>query len=364
MKGKVAAMTGIMEVQIKEYDVPEAGKGSVILEIIKSNICGSDIHMWEGKHIFKNHVLGHEMVGRIIDLGEGVTTDYAGNKVSIGDRVAPVYYITCQKCSSCLRGDFNICERGSDYQGQISEKYPHFTGGFSTHYVIQPNQYFYLVPDCVPDNVAAGANCGLAQMLYSLDISGLKVNDYMVIQGAGGLGLYASAIGKTMGANVIVIDSVDSRLEEAVNFGADCVIDMKKFDTVEARIEEVKRITCGTGADVVLDVAGVPNAFEEGIHLARRGGTLLELGSVLVDKSQSTTIIPGFITRKCLTIKGILRYQPWYLHKAFKFLEKYHEKYPFNYLSGRTYSLDETQIAIQKAYTKEEKRAIIEPNKK
>jgi len=364
MKGRVAAMTGLMEVQIKEYEVPKAEKGSVIIEIMKSSICGSDIHMWEGKHIFKNHVLGHEMVGKIIDMGEGVRTDYAGQKISIGDRVSPVYYITCQKCNSCLRGDFNICERGSDYQGQISEKYPHFTGGFATHYVIQSNQYFYRVPECVPDNVAAGANCGLAQMLYSLDISGLKVNDYLVIQGAGGLGLFASAIGKTMGANVIVIDSVSSRLEGAQEFGADYVIDMNKFDTVEARLEEINRISHGIGADMVVDVAGVPKAFEEAIQLVRRGGILLELGSVLVDKSQSATIIPGFITRKCLTIKGILRYQPWYLHKTFQFLEKYHDKYPFNYLSERTYSLDETQVAIQKAHAKEEKRAIIEPGKK
>jgi D-arabinose 1-dehydrogenase-like Zn-dependent alcohol dehydrogenase len=363
MKGRVAAMTGLMEIQIKEYDVPKAEKGSVILEIIKSNICGSDVHMWEGKHIYKNHVLGHEMVGKIVELGEGVETDYAGQKVKVGDRVVPVYYITCQKCSACLRGNFNICEHGSDYQGQVSEKYPHFTGGFATHYVIQPNQYFYKVPDCIPDNVAAGANCGLAQILYSLDVSGLKVNDYLVIQGAGGLGLFASAIGKTMGATVIIIDGVDSRLEEARKFGADYVIDMKKFDTIEARLEEINRISGGLGADVVLDVAGVPKAFEEGIYLARKGGTLVEVGNVLVDKNQNTTVIPGLITRKCLTVKGVLRYQPWYLYKILKFLEKYYDKYPFNHLSDRSYSLDEVQLAMQKAHAKEVKRAIIEPNK-
>ena len=165
MKGKVAAMTGIKEIQIKEYEVPKAEKGCVIMEVIKSNICGSDIHMWEGKHIFKNHVLGHEMVGRIQELGEGVVTDYAGQEVKVGDRIVPVYYLTCQKCPACLHGHFNICTHGSDYQGQVAEKYPHFTGGFGTHYVIHTNQYFYKVPDNVPDNVAAGANCGIAQMV-------------------------------------------------------------------------------------------------------------------------------------------------------------------------------------------------------
>ncbi|QOY36626.1 zinc-binding dehydrogenase [Anaerobacillus isosaccharinicus] len=363
MKGKVAAMTGVREIEIKEYEVPKAEKGSVIMEVIKSNICGSDVHMWEGKHLFKNHVLGHEMVGRITDLGEGVVTDYAGEEVNLGDRIVPVYYLTCQKCEACLNGHFNICTHGSDYQGQLAEKYPHFTGGFATHYVVHSNQYFYKVPDNVPDNVAAGANCGISQMVYAMDISGLKINDTIVIQGAGGLGLFAAAISNTMGANVIVIDSVGSRLVDAKKFGANHVIDMREMDTVEKRIEEIKRLTNGKGADFVLDVAGVPAAFDEAVRIAKIGGTILELGNVSIDESQSVSILPGLITRKCLTVKGILRYQPWYLHKTLQFLEKYNDKYPFNSLTDRTYSLNESQLALHKAATKEVTRAIIEPNK-
>ncbi|WP_096187274.1 zinc-binding dehydrogenase [Evansella halocellulosilytica] len=363
MKGKVAAMTGTREVEIKEYDVPKTDTGCVTMEVIKSNICGSDIHMWEGKHPFKNHVLGHEMVGRVLELGEGVTTDYAGEEVKVGDRVVPVYYLTCQKCEACLNGHFNICTHGSDFQGQHAEKYPHFTGGFATHYVIQANQYFYKVPENVPDNVASGANCGISQMVYAIDTSGLKINDTIVIQGAGGLGLFSSAISKTMGANVIIIDSIDSRLEEAKEFGADHVINMKEFDTVERRINEISRVTNGKGADFVLDVAGVPAAFDEAVRIAKMGGIILELGNVGIDESQNVSILPGLITRKCLTVKGILRYQPWYLHKTLQFLEKYNEQYPFNSLTDRSYSLKESQLAIEKAATKEVTRAIIEPNK-
>jgi threonine dehydrogenase-like Zn-dependent dehydrogenase len=361
--GKVAAMTGVREIEIKEYAVPKAEKGCVTMKVLKSNICGSDIHMWEGKHLFKNHVLGHEMVGEISELGEGVVTDYAGEEVKVGDRIVPVYYLTCQKCPACLDGHFNICTHGSDYQGQLAEKYPHFTGGFATHYIIHPNQYFYKVPDNVPDNVAAGANCGIAQMVYAMDISGIKINDTIVIQGAGGLGLFASAISKTMGANVIVIDSIGSRLEEAKNFGADHVINMRDFDTVEKRIEEINRLTKGRGANFVLDVAGVPAAFDEAVRIAKIGGTILELGNVSVDESQKVSILPGLITRKCLTVKGILRYQPWYLQKTLTFLEKYNNQFPFNSLTDRTYSLSESQLAMEKAAAKEITRAIIEPNK-
>lgn len=362
MTGRVVAMTGIEEVTIKEFDVPKAEKGQLIMEVIKSNICGSDIHMWEGKHIFKNHVLGHEMVGRIHELGAGVTVDYAGQEVKVGDRICPVYYLTCLKCDACLEGHFNVCTHGSDFQGQIADKEPHFTGSFATHYVIQPNQYFYKVPENIPDNVVAGANCGIAQMLYAMENAGVKPNDYVVVQGMGGLGLFTSAICDVMGANVIAIDAVADRLKEASAFGAKYTIDMKKFTTKEERYQEIIKITGKKGPDIVVDVAGVPSAFDEAVRMAKIGGTIVEIGNVSVEESQCTSIIPGLIVRKCLTIKGVLRYQPYYLYKTLKFLERYHDKYPFNSLTDKCYSLEEAQTALQKAANKEVKRAIIEPN--
>lgn len=362
MKGRVVAMTGIEEVSIKEFDVPQAEKGQVVMEVIKSNICGSDVHMWEGKHIFKNHVLGHEMVGRILELGEGVVTDYAGQKIEVGDRICPVYYLTCMKCSSCLEGHFNVCTHGSDFQGQLADVYPHFTGTFATHYVVQPNQFFYKVPDNIPDNVVAGANCGIAQMLYAMESIKVRPNDYVVVQGMGGLGLFTAAICDTMGARVIAVDGIQDRLQEAKAFGAQYTVDMSKFKTKEERYAEILRITEQKGPDVVVDVAGVPGAFDEAVRMAKIGATVVEIGNVSVEETQCTSVIPGLIVRKCLTIRGILRYQPYYLYRTLEFLSRFHEKYPFNSLTDKCYSLEETQEALQKAANKEVKRAIIEPN--
>lgn len=362
MKGRVAQMTGIEQITVKEFDVPKAEKGQVIMKVLKSNICGSDVHMWEGKHIFKNHVMGHEMVGEVYELGEGVTTDYAGQPVKVGDKICPVYYLTCLKCEACLEGNYNVCTHGSDFQGQVADKYPHFTGSFATHYVIQPNQFFYKVPDGIPDNVVAGANCGISQMLFAMEGSGLKPNDYVVVQGMGGLGLFTSAICDVMGANVIAVDAVEDRLNEAKAFGAKYTIDMKKFPTKEERLAEIKKITGAKGPDMVVDVSGVPSAFDEAVRMAKIGGTVIEIGNVSIEESQCTTIVPGLIVRKCLTVKGILRYQPIHLYRTLQFLAKYHDKYPFNSLTDKCYSLDETQLALQKAANKEVKRAIIEPN--
>lgn len=361
MKGKVLSMTGVRKVEVKEFEIPDPAKGQVLMRVIKSNICGSDVHMWEGKHIFKNHVLGHEMVGRIVTLGEGVTTDYAGREVREGDRICPVYYLTCQKCKACLDGNFNVCTHGSDFQGQHADIFPHFTGAFATHYMIQPNQYFYKVPQNIPDDVVAGANCGISQMFYAIDQIGVSANDVVVVQGCGGLGLFSSAIADSKGARVIVIDSVTARLEQAKKFGAWETINMKDFPTREERLEEILRITGGKEPDVCIDVTGYPPAFDEAIRMLKIGGKLLEIGCVSVDEDQNCTIVPGLIVRKCITVKGILRYQPWYLDKTLQWLSRYHDKYDFIHLTDKFYSLEEGQEALYKAANKEVARAIIEP---
>lgn len=360
MQGQLAAMTGIEDIQIQTYDIPDPGPGQVILDLTRANICGTDIHMWEGKHLFKNHVMGHEMVGRVRCLGEGVATDSAGAPLAIGDRVVPVYYQTCQKCARCRDGLFNICERGSDFQGAPAGRYPHFTGGFATQYVIQEKQYFYKVPDEVSDEVAAGANCGFAQIIYALDQVGNLSNRRVVVQGAGGLGMYACAIASASGARVAVIDAVASRLAEVRRFGAIGTVDMGENADVDSRVRAVGELLGGS-PEIVIDLTGVPAALAEAIALCRPGGTILEMGNVSVDPAMSVDIVPGVITRSCLTVKGILRYQPWYLHRALDFLARHSGDFPFDGLTDRTYALEETQLALQRAANRQVTRAAIVP---
>lgn len=347
---------------IYEFEVPRPEKGAVVMEVIKANVCGSDIHIWEGKHVLKNHVMGHEMMGRIHELGEGVETDYAGQPVKVGDRIVPVYYLVCNKCRNCQNGLYNICEHGNDLAAQPATKYPHFTGAFATHYYIAPGQSFFKIPDALPDDVAAGANCGVTQMLYSLERAGLHNGQIVVVQGAGGLGLFASAIARESGATVIAIDGVDARLKEIMKFGAHYTIDMKTFDSIEKRKAEIDRLSNGRGADMVVEVAGVPAAFNESLRLVRPGGTVLELGNVLIKEEFNVNIVPGFIVRNCINVVGMVRYLPRYLYKGLQFLEKTHDKYPFGGMSDRYYSLDETQLAIERSASRQVQRAIIAPN--
>jgi len=362
MIGKVASMKADKVTEILEFEVPKPEEGGVIMEVLRANICGSDVHIWEGKHVLKNHVMGHEMVGRIHELGEGVTTDYAGCPVKIGDRIVPVYYLTCFKCRNCRNGLYNICVNGNALGGQPATKFPHFTGAFGTHYYIANGQHFYKVPDCISDEVAAGINCGVAQMIYTLEKAGLRSGQNVVVQGAGGLGLFTSAIAKESGCVVIVIDGVDARLAEAKKFGADHVIDMKKFNSIDLRKEEIERLTNGEGADIVIELAGVPSAFDESLRLVRPGGTVVEAGNVLVKEEFNVNIVPGLIVRNCITVVGMVRYLPRYLCKALKFIEKTYQKYPYGNLSDKDYNLNEVQLALEKSAAREVQRAAIKPN--
>ncbi|MGH3089221.1 MAG: zinc-binding dehydrogenase [Rubrobacteraceae bacterium] len=362
MKGKVAALVGPAEVAVKEFEIPEPKPGAVLAKVRRANICGSEVHIYHFHHpLIKECVLGHEFVGEIEALGEGVSTDYAGNPVEVGDRVIAPYYLTCRKCPACLRGDFNLCQKAYAFWSNPPEVEPHFTGAFATHYYIQPEQYFYKVPDSVPDNVVAGANCGLSQVLFGLHRIGLSAGESLGIQGAGGLGLYAAAVAKDMGAQVIVVEGIEERIELAKRFGAEEIVDMKELETPDERVERVKSLTDGYGADVVLEVTGVPAAFAEAIQLARPGGRVIEIGNVNVGEGHEVSFSPGFITRKLLHVQGFVRYQPWYLHRALRFLERKRRDHPFDELSDREYGLEEVGEAIERAEGKKVARPAVVP---
>ena len=358
MRGKVAVMTEPEKMVFEEYEIPKAGQGSILVRVRRTNVCGSELHIWKGLHpTKKSGVMGHEMVGEIVELGEGVTTDYAGQPVQIGDRVAAAYFLTCRKCKHCLQGYFNLCDNAYKYWSKDAHEYPHFHGSFATHYYIHPDQYFYKVPENIPDEVAAGANCALSQVYYGIEKSGLKYGDTIVIQGAGGLGLNATAVAKTFGAQVIVIDSVLNRLELAKKFGADVTISLEQYKTLEERIEKIMTLTNGIGADVVMELTGVPAAFAEGIHLIKSGGKYISIGNISPGKL--TEFDPGVMTRKNITIMGLIRYEPRYLYKSLKFLSLNIDKYPFSEILACDYTLEDIPEALNASFNRGVTRASI-----
>ncbi|MFB7139541.1 zinc-binding dehydrogenase [Gottfriedia sp. NPDC056225] len=349
MKGKMAYQIKPLQVEVREYDLEsDLQDGSILLKVLQTNVCGSELHIFKGDHPLKQTgKMGHEMVGQVVQIGANVKTDSAGNKLELGDRVVPVYFATCNKCRECLNGNHHHCEHNFKYD----------VGTFASHYEVHHDQYFFKVPDTVTNQEAASANCALSQVLFGLDKVDIKPGDSLVIQGAGGLGLNACAVAKEKGAYVIVIDTVPSRLAAAESFGADVTINITEYNTVEKRMYRVQELTGGIGADYVLEVSGVPEAFSEGIHLAKTNGIYVTMGNITVGKK--VEIDPGLLVRKALQIIPVNRYNPEYLFKALQFLERNAKKYPFEQLLDASFTLEEVEVALQKSLQREVTRATI-----
>jgi threonine dehydrogenase-like Zn-dependent dehydrogenase len=139
------------------------------------------------------------------------------------------------------------------------------------------------------------------------------------------------------------------------------VIDLNEHGTVEARVQRVQELSDGLGADVVLEVTGVPAAFGEALQLVRPAGRVAEIGNVNVGVDHETPVAPGLITRKGITIRGFVRYQPWFLHRALRFLERRHGDHPFEQLTDRVYALPDAAEAIRQTEEKKVARPAIVP---
>ncbi len=361
--GKVVTLAGERETEIKEIEhKPDIEDDAVFTEVVQTNVCGSEVHFWKGEFPVPNGaVLGHEAVLRVDELGDNVTTDSAGNRVEEGDLVTPVYFQPCGECAGCSNGQFYACEvvKSTGEWMQPHSIPPHFRGTFATHYYINPDQRFYKVPDGVPNHVAAGANCALSQVIFGLDRANLTQGETVLVQGAGGLGLNAIAVAKETGAEVVVVEGAPGRIERAKEFGADHVVDMKEYEDSGERIRRVQEVTGGDGADVGIEVAGIPAAFKEGVSMLRNGARYVEMGNIATELT--TEFSPADLTVKRINVKSLLFYQPWYLEKALDFLERNADDYPYDDLLDAKFPLEDAQEALEGSANQEFTRASLIP---
>jgi len=134
---------------------------------------------------------------------------------------------------------------------------------------------------------------------------------------------------------------------------------MRAYPTMEARIGRVRELTNGLGPDVVLEVAGVPEAFLEAINLVRNGGRVIEIGNISI--GLTVVVPPALITFKSIAVMGVATYNPHYLHKALRFLSAHIDRYPYHELMDAEFPLDHAAEAMEKSDRKEITRAALIP---
>jgi L-iditol 2-dehydrogenase len=129
-------------------------------------------------------------------------------------------------------------------------------------------------------------------------------------------------VARETGALVVVIEASSEHLELARRFRLDATIDMREHPTLEARSAVVRRLVGARGADVVIELTGVPAAFGEALELVRPGRTVVSIGNVKVGAAHEISFAPGLITRKAIRVRGFVRHEPRYLDRALRFLER------------------------------------------
>ena len=344
---------------IEEYDVPDPEPGAILLKITQAGICGSDLHVWRGDLTANplppnGWVMGHEGTGVVAKLGEGVTTDSSGRPIHEGDRLMYTCIVPCNRCYHCLRGEHNWCpNRPTLWEAGA---YPYFTGTYADYYYIGPKQPVFSVPSELPNEVLGFVNCATVTVTEGLLRAGAKEGDYVVIQGAGGLGLNATAMAKDMGAHkVIVLDRLENRLHLAEEFGADHTINIEEWNTPEARLEHVWQLTEGRGANIVMELVGRAELLLEGIEFLTNGGTFVEIGSIV--PGQTVAFDPSTLLRG-KNIIGSSMYRPSLLPLVMETLVKNQSKVPYHKIVSTTYPLDQVNQAFDEAEWKERRTSV------
>jgi threonine dehydrogenase-like Zn-dependent dehydrogenase len=288
------------------------------------------------------------MAGVVAALGANRRADSLGRPLAVGDRVTYSYFLPCGECPACLHGTAG-CPNRYRYRNSITaDTPPHFLGAFADHHYVQPGQWVFRVPDGLADPLVAPVNCALAQVVFGLHQIRVWLGDTVVIQGAGGLGLYAVALARDLGAGTIVaIDRVPERLALAREFGADLTIDLAQHPTRQQRVEIVRDLTHGAGADVCVEVAGVPGVVQEGLEMLRVGGRYLWMGNIV--PGAEATIIPHDATRRPKLIQGVLTYERWVIPRALDWLVRAQHRVPLHKLVSRTYPLEQINEAFAQA---------------
>ncbi|MBI3966511.1 MAG: zinc-binding dehydrogenase [Chloroflexi bacterium] len=366
--GEAAVFWGVGKpFELREFPVPDPAPGAIVIKVALANICGSDLHYWRGDMDVVAMgrplplVLGHEATGRVHKLGAGVTTDSTGQPLREGDRVVYKYMNPCGHCPACLRRQYKSCPRRLSNWWVSCEEWPHFQGAFGQYYYLRPNHAVFKVPDELSDEMVAGVNCALTQVVAGFEIAGLRAGETVVIQGAGGLGVYAAAVAKEAGAHrVVVIDGVDERLALARAFGADHLVDLREYPEAADRIKVVQQLCDDWGGDVVVELVGNPAVMDEGIRMTAPEGRYLEIGNINVGWKGS--IDPSLLVFGNRKIVGVSHYEGEHLKRALDFMLRTRDRYPYDRVLSHKFPLAQINEACEQQDKGYITRSAVVPN--
>lgn len=347
---------------IEDVKVPQKIEDNAILvKTLKSSICGTDVHLWQGNLNIKADlpvILGHEMVGEVVHIGEGATSDSVNQKLAIGDRIVWAH-ADCGQCYYCTIEKMpTLCSNRRQYMYESMEEHPYLMGGFSEYGYVLPNSGRVKIPESVSSSLASLCSCAFRSVMNSMKQLGkIDTNDIVLIQGTGPLGLLATSVAKAAGAaKIIAIGAPEERLNLVKEMGADEVISIEEFTTVKEREQLVNKYTDGLGASIVMEYSGIPSAVEEGLRYVRKNGRYLIVGQL---GEGEVTIQPSIITKNNIKLIGSYSGDIGDYYSALKFVDKHQNQFPFHKLITNEYNLEDINKALQSMKEYKEIKPII-----
>ena len=247
---------------LDEVDVPEVPAGQVLVRVVASGVCHTDLHAAEGDWPVKPalpFIPGHEGVGYVAKVGAGVSMLKEGDRVGV-----PWLHTACGHCEHCITGWETLCD------GQQMTGYT-VNGGYA-EYVLADPAYVGRLPDSLEFAPAAPVLCAGVTVYKGLKVLDCKPGDWVAISGIGGLGHMAVQYAKAMGFHVIAVDIADDKLALARSLGADMTVNAATQDAVREVQTHIR------GANGILVTAVSRSAFAQGLGMLHKRGTMSLVG--------------------------------------------------------------------------------------
>jgi len=255
---QVAVYYNNRDVRVEEIPVPQIGPGELLVKVVASGICGSDVMEWY--RIKKApRVLGHEITGEIVEAGEEV------KKYKISDRVFVSHHVPCNTCHYCLKGFHTVCDtlRSTNFD----------PGGFAEYLRvpwINVDRGVFILPEEISFDEGVFIE-PLACVLRGQRMARWTAGQTVFVIGSGISGVLHIALARTLGAGRIIASDINEyRLKAAKQFGADVAIFAKEITPLK-----IKEVNHGRLADLVIVCAGTPSAYSQALQSVDRGGTVL-----------------------------------------------------------------------------------------
>lgn len=301
-----AVMTSPGNIEFREVDAPSPGKGEVLLRIKKIGVCGSDVHVWHGKHPYTSYpvVQGHEFSAVVEKVGEGVSDIESGVKATATPQ------IVCGKCGPCQRGDYHICNdlkvQGFQAPGVAQDLFV----TDADKIVTLPDSFSFEQGALVEPISVAVHSVNRINAVEGKNVKGKNV----VVFGAGTIGNLVGQVLLAKGANVLITDLSDFRLDVARKCGLEHTSNARKEDFTDA----VERVFGDKEFSLAFECVGVEQTITDAIDNIQKGGTVVVVGVFAEDPK----INLGFVQDRELKLIGTLMYKYEDYEKAVELLDQ------------------------------------------